>query len=225
MAARNKHCLLDNNIETPPCPPGPDEVFHECNGRGQGCLSSPAQSWSGAVCPWTGQCAVSCLPLIQEGGCHFTSWADNLHMNMMGGTLAGGRRGNPASCLACWSARTGLLKQWEPMELQYHWKPDMNFFINQWNNVQHRYGAWCSVWVGVSPLVLLWSTLLSEKQQLFQCSQVYSCFPVALSWLIFESEYGLKDNSPLSFAQRKDKWLSQVSYLLEISHEWHNHPP
>lgn len=70
------------------------------------------------------------------------------------------------------------------------------FFINQWNNVQDRYEAWCGVWVEVSSLVLFWSAfhfvleLLSEKQELFQCSQVYSCFSVAWSWLIFELDMG-----------------------------------
>lgn len=70
--------------------------------------------------------------------------------------------------------------------------------------------------------VLEW---LSEKQQLFQCSQVYFCLPVALSWLILESEYGLRENSPLCFAQRKENGLSEPSQLpmLEISHEWNNH--
>lgn len=69
---------------------------------------------------------------------------------------------------------------------------------------------WCVSWSLTTCFVLKW---LSEKQQLFQYSQVYFCLPVALSWLILESEYGLRENSLRLHREKTMDYLSQVNYL------------
>lgn len=201
-----QNCLLDNNIETAPWFPRPQmKCFTSVMAEGKvACHHSPG--WGSIqfhVCHW-----------VQEAGCHFASWADNLHVNMMGNAAVGGRRGNPAVHLACWSARIAFLKQWEPMELQCHWKSEIFFLINQWNNVQHRYGV-CELESHHWSAFHFHLELLSEKQLLFQCSQAYSCFPVTLSWLILESEYGLRENSPVFCTEKRQviNWANSATYV------------
>lgn len=89
---------------------------------------------------------------------------------------------------------------------------------------------WCVSWSITTCFVLeclpFCSGVVGWEVTAFAVLTSYSCFPVVLSWLILWSECGLRENSPLSFAQRKDKWLTEPRQLpmLKISHEWNNHP-
>lgn len=154
----------------PLVPQASDEVFHEYNGTGLGCLPSLAQSWSREVCPWKGQCAVSCLPPSPRGrlSVHLLSWKPARKCE---GRYCCRWKKKQSHCTPglqiskdSLSEAMGTHGTTVPLETR------VEIFINQWNNVQHRHGEWCGgVWVGVLPPVLFWSVfhfvleLLSEK--------------------------------------------------------------
>lgn len=186
-------------------PEAPDEVFHKCNGRGQGGLSSQS---------WMGEYTVSCLPLSPRSrlSLRLLSWQPACE--------------HDGKCCCRWKKRqscctSGLLISKDsisqatgthgttvPLEIRDF------FLINQWNNVQHRYGV-CELESHHWSAFHFHLELLSEKQLLFQCSQEYSCFPVTLSWLILESEYGLRENSPGFCTEKRQviNWANSATYV------------